>query len=193
MKAKETENCFFAHPHAIVEAADIGLGTRIWAFAHVMEGARIGSNCNICDHVFVESNAQIGNGVTVKNGVSIWDGVILEDNVFIGPNAVFTNDKNPRAEVKKSKEQFMVTRVRRGASIGANATLVCGIDVGRYAFVGAGTVVTKSVPDYAVVVGNPARQIGHMCECGLMLDKSISCPCGRAYEVSSSGLARKSD
>jgi UDP-2-acetamido-3-amino-2,3-dideoxy-glucuronate N-acetyltransferase len=173
---------YYRHPSALVESGDIGAGTRIWAFAHVMNDARVGDNCNLCDHVFVESNVIIGNNVTVKNGVALWDGVVLEDYVFVGPFAVFTNDKTPRAAVRKTRDAFLPTRVRQGATIGANATLVCGITIGRHAFVGAGAVVTKDVEDYAIVVGSPARVVGYACECGEKLSESLTCDCGRAYE-----------
>jgi len=173
---------YFVHPQALVEAEDIGEGTRIWAFAHVMQGAVVGSHCNICDHAFIESNVTIGDGVTIKNGVAIWDGVTLGDHVFVGPNAVFTNDLNPRAKVKKGRESFVHTEVREGATIGANATIVCGTVIDRYAFVGAGAVVIRDVPPYALVVGNPARQIGFMCECGERLPESLVCACGTCFE-----------
>jgi len=178
----------FVHPQALVETDDIGEGTRVWAFAHVMRGASIGKHCNIGDHAFVEANVVVGNGVTIKNGVAIWDGVSLADHVFVGPNAVFTNDLNPRAEVKKSREQFLLTEVQEGASIGANATIVCGVTIGRYAFVGAGTVVIRDVPPYALVVGNPARRIGFMCECGERLPESLVCACGLRFVREAAGL-----
>jgi UDP-2-acetamido-3-amino-2,3-dideoxy-glucuronate N-acetyltransferase len=181
---------FFVHPKALVETEQIGEGTRVWAFAHVMNGAVVGRHCNICDHAFVESNVIIGDGVTIKNGVSIWDGVQLGNHVFVGPNAVFTNDMNPRAEVKKTREEFRPTHIQEGASIGANATIVCGVTIGRYAFIGAGTVVIRDVPAYAMMVGNPARQIGFMCECGEKLPESLVCACGRGYEAVPEGLAR---
>jgi len=181
---------YFVHPHALVETEAIGEGTRIWAFAHVMKDAVVGKNCNIGDHAFVESNVVVGDGVTIKNGVAVWDGVSLADHVFVGPNAVFTNDRNPRAEVKKSREQFVLTKVHEGASIGANATVVCGVTIGRYAFVGAGTVVIRDIPAYALVVGNPARQIGFMCECGERLPESLTCVCGRFFERDAEGLHR---
>jgi acetyltransferase-like isoleucine patch superfamily enzyme len=183
-------NSYFVHPNALVETEQIGEGTRIWAFAHVMQGAIIGRNCNICDHAFVESNVVIGDGVTIKNGVAIWDGVTLGNNVFLGPNAVFTNDLNPRAEVKKAHDQFVPTQVMEGATIGANATIVCGVTLGRYAFVGAGTVVIRDVPAYGLVVGNPARQIGYMCECGETLPDSLACSCGNRFEACEFGLRK---
>jgi UDP-2-acetamido-3-amino-2,3-dideoxy-glucuronate N-acetyltransferase len=180
----------FVHPHALVETNDIGEGTRIWAFAHVMNGARIGARCNICDHSFIETNVSVADGVTIKNGVAVWDGVTLERNVFVGPNAVFTNDRNPRAEVKKGHDEFVRTLVREGASIGANVTVVCGVTIGRYAFIGAGAVVTRDVPDYAIVMGNPARPAGFMCECGERLPSSLECRCGLRFQFHATGLAR---
>jgi UDP-2-acetamido-3-amino-2,3-dideoxy-glucuronate N-acetyltransferase len=173
------------HPNALVESEKIGENTRIWAFAHVMNGAVIGSDCNICDHAFVESGARLGNNVTVKNGIAVWDGIVVEDNVFLGPNAAFTNDPNPRAEIKKIREQLLQTTIRRGATIGANATVLCGITVGRYAFVAAGAVVTRDVPDYALVIGAPAKIKGWMCRCARRLQfvrgRAKCCSCGRRY------------
>jgi acetyltransferase-like isoleucine patch superfamily enzyme/dTDP-4-dehydrorhamnose 3,5-epimerase-like enzyme len=151
---------FFVHPNALCETTDIGAGTRVWAFAHVLPGARIGAECNICDGVFVENDVTVGDRVTVKCGVQLWDGVTLEDDVFIGPNVTFTNDRMPRS--KQYPEQFLRTRVEAGASIGANATILPGITIGRSAMVGAGAVVTRSVPPYAIVVGNPARLTGYV-------------------------------
>jgi UDP-2-acetamido-3-amino-2,3-dideoxy-glucuronate N-acetyltransferase len=172
----------FVHEKALVESESIGAGTRVWAFAHVLDGAVIGTDCNICDHVFIEGGAIVGNRVTVKNNVMIWDKVTIEDEVFVGPNAVLTNDMNPRIAFRKSPDQFLPTLIKRGASIGANATIVCGVTVGEQAFIGAGTVVSRDVPAYALVVGNPARQIGWACACGLKLAESLECTCGRAYQ-----------
>ena len=150
----------YIHPRALVEpGATIGEGSRIWAFAHVLPGARIGGNCNICDGVFVENDVVIGDRVTVKCGVQLWDGVRLEDDVFIGPNATFTNDLFPRS--KKFPEKFLTTNVRTGASIGANATILPGLTIGQYAMIGAGAVVLRDVPPYAIVVGNPAVIVGY--------------------------------
>jgi UDP-2-acetamido-3-amino-2,3-dideoxy-glucuronate N-acetyltransferase len=157
------------------------LGPAFPKLQHVLQGAQIGERCNVGDHASVESGAVLGDNVTVKNGVSIWDGVTAEDNVFIGPNVVFTNDRNPRAHVKKAREQFLRTNIREGASLGANVTVLCGITVGRYSFAGAGTVLTKDVPDYAVVVGNPGRQVGYMCECGERMRPDLTCPCGLKF------------
>jgi acetyltransferase-like isoleucine patch superfamily enzyme len=168
----------YAHPQALVESTDIGPGTRIWAFAHVMPGARIGSHCNIGDHAFIESGAIVGDQVTVKNGVAIWGRVTIEDNVFLAPNCVFTNDPNPRSYIKKPMEELTPTLVRGYSTIGANATIVCGVTIGRYAFVGAGAVVLRSLPDHALVVGNPSRQIGWMCVCAEKLPLSASAPPG---------------
>lgn len=151
---------FKVHERGICESRDVGAGTAIWAFAHVLPGARIGRDCNICDHVFVENDVVIGDRVTVKCGVQLWDGTRLEDDVFIGPNVTFTNDRFPRSKVRPP--QYLPTTVKAGASVGANATLLPGITVGAGAMVGAGAVVTKSVPPYAVVVGNPAVITGYV-------------------------------
>lgn len=148
----------FIHANALVESSQLGSGTRVWAFAHVLPGAVIGEECNICDHVFIENDVRVGNRVTVKCGVQLWDGVTLEDDVFVGPNATFTNDLFPRS--RQAPVEFARTVVRRGASIGANATLLAGISIGENAMVGAGAVVTKDVPANAIVLGNPARVRG---------------------------------
>ena len=189
----------FVHPNALNESTDVGQRTRLWAFSHVMEGAVVGADCNLGDHSFVESGAQIGNGVTLKNGVAVWDGVTLEDYVFVGPNAVFTNDRfprSPRSPVAAPRYNDHVwcepTCVRRGASIGANATIVCGTTIGRYAFVAAGAIVTKDVPDFALVAGCPAEPIGSVCACGTRLSEVpdvLACgSCGRRYKRTSNGL-----
>ncbi len=176
----------FVHDRALCESTDIGAGTRIWAFAQVMKGARVGEDCNVCGHAFVEAGAVLGNRVTVKNAVLIWDKVTIEDDVFLGPNMVFTNDMNPRAAFKKAPSTFLPTLVRQGASIGANATIVCGVTLGSNCFVGAGSVVIRDVPAHALVVGNPARRIGWLCACGEKLDKALSCKsCGRGYSLTS--------
>jgi len=151
---------YFKHPQALVESTHIGPRTRIWAFAHVLPGAVIGEDCNICDHVFIENDVLVGNRVTIKCGVQLWDGVVLEDDVFVGPNATFTNDRFPRN--RRPPPEFLKTIVRAGASIGANATLLPGIVVGPNAMVGAGAVVTSDVPANAIVVGNPARISGYV-------------------------------
>jgi len=153
---------YFAHTSSVIdEGAEIGEGTRIWHFTHIMNGCSIGKNCNIGQNVFVGTGVTLGNNVKVQNNVSIYTGVICEDDVFLGPSCVFTNVVNPRSAVVR-KNEYQTTRVCKGATIGANATIVCGITVGEYAFVGAGTVVTKNVLPFALVVGNPSKQIGWM-------------------------------
>ena len=151
---------FFAHPSAIVESKKIGKATRVWAFAHILPGAMIGVDCNLCDHVFIENDVVVGDRVTVKCGVQLWDGVRLEDDVFIGPNATFTNDPFPRS--KQYPEKYSETVVQKGASIGANATILPGVTIGQNAMVGAGAVVTKDVPPNSIVVGNPARIVNYV-------------------------------
>ncbi|MBI4517228.1 MAG: N-acetyltransferase [Deltaproteobacteria bacterium] len=172
----------YVHPQALVETRDIGPRTRIWGFSHVQAGARVGADCNIGEQCFVEAGASIGDGVVVKNGVSLWAGVTIEAGVFIGPNVAFTNDPRPRSRVYH--EQPAATVVREGASIGANATLLSRIEIGRYAMIGAGAVVTKSVPAFALVLGNPARVRGAVCGCGQTLRFTAgraACACGRRF------------
>jgi acetyltransferase-like isoleucine patch superfamily enzyme len=150
---------FYKHPQALVESTRIGTGTRVWAFAHVLPGAVIGRDCNICDHTFIENDVRLGDRVTLKCGVQVWDGVTLEDDVFVGPNVTFTNDPFPRS--KQRPAEYSRTLVRRGASLGANSTILPGLTIGAHAMVGAGAVVTRSVPPHAIVVGNPARIVGY--------------------------------
>ena len=161
-----TEDGVFIHPRGLCESERVGRGTRIWAFAHVMPGAVVGEDCNVCDHAFIETGAVLGDRVTVKNAVLIWSGVTIEDDVFLGPAVVFTNDLRPRAPIKRSADELLATVVRRGATLGANVTVVCGLEIGAYAFVAAGAVVTTDVPPYALVVGNPGRVVGEVCVCG---------------------------
>lgn len=164
------EKEYFAHETAVIDAGcKIGKGTKIWHFSHVMPGCEIGENCNIGQNVVVSPEVKLGKNVKVQNNVSIYTGVICEDDVFLGPSMVFTNVINPRSAVNR-RGQYTKTVVKKGASIGANATIVCGHDIGKFAFIGAGAVVTKEVPDYALVVGNPARQIGWMSEYGHRLE-----------------------
>lgn len=179
------------HERALCESTDVGPRTRVWAFAHVMAGARVGADCNIGDHAFIETGAVLGDRVTVKNAVLVWDRVTVEDDVFLGPNMVFTNDLVPRNAFRKGPESFLPTVVRRGASIGANVTVVCGVTIGEAAFVGAGAVVTHDVPARALVIGNPARFAGWMCDCGERLPEALACSCGRAFRLvsESAGLA----
>jgi len=173
-------NNFYAHPHSIVETERIGGDTRIWAFAHILPGAEIGSNCNINDHTFIENDVIIGNNVTVKSGVYIWDGVTVHDNVFIGPNVTFTNDLKPRS--KQYPDKFLKTILEEWASIGANATIIAGNTIGKYAMVGAGSVVTSDIPNNTLWFGNPARFRGYICNCAEKLDDSLICPsCSKKY------------
>lgn len=172
----------FVHPAGLCESDRVGPGTRVWAFAHVMAGATIGAGCNLGDHCFVESGAVIGARVTIKNGVAIWDRVTIGDDVFVGPFATFTNDPTPRAAFKKVAGEFEPTLIEDGATIGANATIVCGIVVGQAAFVGAGATVVRDVPAHALVVGNPASRIDWVCTCGERLPDDLVCPaCARRF------------
>ncbi len=171
---KSDDKHFFAHETAVIDkGCKIGKGTRIWHFSHIMPGSVIGNNCNLGQNVVVMPDVVMGDNVKVQNNVSLYTGVICEDNVFLGPSMVFTNIINPRSAIVRKKE-YMTTIVREGATIGANATIICGNNIGRYAFVGAGAVVTKDVADYALVAGNPARQTGWMSEYGhrLSFDKN---------------------
>jgi UDP-2-acetamido-3-amino-2,3-dideoxy-glucuronate N-acetyltransferase len=157
---------FFAHETAVIDSGcEIGEGTKIWHFSHIMTNCIIGQNCSIGQNVVISPEVRIGNRVKIQNNVSVYTGVICEDDVFLGPSAVFTNVINPRSAIAR-KDEYKPTLVQKGATIGANATIVCGINIGKYAFVGAGAVVTKNIPDYALVVGNPARQTGWMSEYG---------------------------
>ena len=174
------------HSSAIIDdGAVIGAGTRIWHWVHVCGGARIGERCSLGQNVFVGNRVTIGNNVKIQNNVSVYDDVHLEDDVFCGPSMVFTNVINPRSHVSR-KHEYMTTRVRRGASIGANATIICGNDIGEFAFIGAGAVITKDVPAHALMVGAPAKRIGWMCQCGerLPAESEPRCEaCGTAYSI----------
>lgn len=187
---------FFAHSTAVVaDRASIGDDTRIWHFSHVRQGAQIGDDCVLGQNVYVAPTAVIGDGVKIQNNVSVYDGVILEDGVFCGPSAVFTNVNTPRSHIDRS-DQFQTTRVKQGATIGANATVVCGVTLGRYSFVGAGSVVCCDIADYELVVGNPARQVGFSCRCGLRLPKptphSVCEDCSDEYRLVDDRLHRLS-
>jgi UDP-2-acetamido-3-amino-2,3-dideoxy-glucuronate N-acetyltransferase len=176
---------YWAHPSAFVDdGAVLGAGTKVWHFCHVMPGAVIGAGCTLGQNVVVMNGTKIGDNVKIQNNVSIYEGVELQDDVFCGPSMVFTNVVNPRSAVPR-RDEFQQTLVQRGASIGANATVVCGVTLGRYCFVGAGAVVTKDVPDYALVTGVPARRTGWMCQCGVKLRDEmmqLTCPaCGLQY------------
>jgi len=190
--SSRTDGDFFVHESSYVDdGAIVGRGTKIWHFCHVMPGAVIGEGCNLGQNVVVMPKAIIGNNVKIQNNVSIYQGVILEDDVFCGPSCVFTNVINPRSAVNR-KEEYQQTLVRRGASIGANATVVCGYELGEYCFVGAGAVVTGNVPAYALVVGVPARQVGWVCRCGVSLavDHGVAVcrGCGTRYREADARL-----
>lgn len=169
------------HPSSDVKSECIGDNTNIWQYCVVFPGAVIGDNCNICANVLIENDVTIGDNVTVKSGVQLWDGVALEDNVFVGPNATFTNDLLPRSKVHD--KQFTRTKVNRGASIGANATIVCGVTIGEYAMIGAGSVVTKDVPNNTLWYGNPAKQRGFVTNDGIVLDMDMRDKNGVKYEL----------
>ena len=176
------------HKLSDVRSTDIGRNTYIWQYCVILEGATIGDNCNINAHVLIENNAKIGNCVTIKSGVQIWSGVTLKDNVFIGPNVTFTNDFTPRSKQRPTK--FLKTTLKQGASLGANSTIIGGLTIGKYAMIGAGSVVTKNVSDYALVYGNPAQLKGYVCECGTKLI-DLSCKnCCKSYIMTSNVLSR---
>ncbi|MGC8814138.1 acyltransferase [Dictyoglomus sp.] len=179
---------YFVHESSYVdEGVEIGEGTKIWHFCHILRGSKIGKNCVLGQNVMVGPNVKIGNNVKIQNNVSVYEGVEIEDDVFCGPSCVFTNVINPRAFIER-KNEFKKTKVKKGATIGANATIVCGVTIGEYAFVGAGAVVTKDVLPYALVVGVPARQIGWVCKCGVRLEfddngKAVCKACGEKYRL----------
>jgi acetyltransferase-like isoleucine patch superfamily enzyme len=178
----------FIHPMAIVEkGAIIGARTRVWAFAHILGGAVIGEDCNICDHTFVEQGVRVGSRVTLKCGVFLWNGLVVEDDVFIGPSATLTNDLRPRS--RQYPDSFPSTLLREGCTIGANATILPAISIGRWSMIGAGAVVTRTVPDYALMTGNPAKRRGWVCRCGQKLQETVSgpinCLCGLLYTLGS--------
>jgi len=191
------EEKYFVHPSSCIDRdVSIGDGTRIWHFCHVMPGARIGRNCNLGQNVFIARNVTIGNNVKIQNNVSVYEGVTLESDVFVGPSAVFTNVLTPRSAFPRNKpHDYQKTLVRRGATIGANATIVCGTTIGEYAFIGMGAVLTRDAPDYALMLGVPARVTGWACECGKKVvfneENNTVCPaCSRAY-VRIGGQVRK--
>lgn len=188
MPAGDTVNI---HETAIVDdGARIGAGSHIWHWVHVCGGAVIGEGCSLGQNVFVGNRVRIGNNVRIQNNVSVYDNVTLEDDVFCGPSMVFTNVINPRAHVSR-KDEYRDTLVRRGATIGANATIVCGVTLGAFCFIGAGAVVTRDVPDHALMAGNPARQRGWMCACGVRLDDGLRCAdCGAAYAMKAGRLSQ---
>jgi UDP-2-acetamido-3-amino-2,3-dideoxy-glucuronate N-acetyltransferase len=174
---------FFVHDSSFTdENVKIGDGTKVWHFSHIHSGAQIGEKCSLGQNVNISNNVKIGNGVKIQNNVSVYEGVELEDYVFCGPSMVFTNDLTPRSKYPKGSEGYKKTLVKYGASIGANATIVCGNSIGRWAMIASGAVVTKDVPDYALMAGVPAKQMGWVCECGAVLNEELKCnDCGREY------------
>ncbi len=179
----------FVHKSSCVdEQVSIGAGTKIWHFCHIQTGAVIGENCTLGQNVNIASRVKIGSGVKIQNNVSVYEGVTIEDDVFLGPSCVFTNDLTPRSRYPKGSANYVPTLVRAGASIGANATIVCGHTIGRCAMIGAGAVVTSDVPDHALMLGVPARQAGWVCACGKVLNDKLRCPCGRSYHPCPGGL-----
>lgn len=183
---------YFVHESSYVdEDVIIGKNTKVWHFCHIQKGARIGENCSFGQNVNVSNNVIIGNGCKVQNNVSIYEGVELKDYVFCGPSMVFTNDLTPRAKYPKGPLGYKKTVLDTGATVGANATIVCGHNLGKWCMVASGAVVTKDVPDHALYAGVPARQIGWVCECGDVLDKSLECSCGRKYEKVNNGLIKR--
>lgn len=180
----EEKNSYFVHETSYIdEDVEIGKDTKIWHFCHVQSGARIGERCSLGQNVNISNHVKIGNQVKIQNNVSVYEGVEMEDGVFCGPSCVFTNDLTPRARYPKGSANYKQTKIKEGASIGANATIVCGHVVGKCAMIAAGSVVTKDVPDYALVAGVPARQIAWVCECGERLDNTLCCQCGRSYQL----------
>ncbi|HHY71893.1 MAG TPA: N-acetyltransferase [Bacillus bacterium] len=180
---------YFVHESSYIdENVTIGDGTKVWHFCHVHNGAQIGEKCSLGQNVNIGNNVKIGNGVKIQNNVSVYEGVELEDYVFCGPSMVFTNDLTPRSKYPKGTEGYKQTLVKYGASIGANATIVCGNTIGRWAMIASGAVVTKDVPDHALMAGVPAKQIGWVCECGMVLKNELKChECGRDYALSGDG------
>jgi UDP-2-acetamido-3-amino-2,3-dideoxy-glucuronate N-acetyltransferase len=180
---------YFLHESSYVdEGASVGAETRIWHFCHVMAGAKVGSKCSLGQNVNIGGKAVIGNGVKLQNNISVYDDVVIEDDVFCGPSMVFTNVVNPRAFVER-KHEYKRTLIKRGASIGANATIVCGTTLGEYCFIGAGSVVTRDVPPFALAYGNPAKVRGWVCSCGVKLNENLACPeCGKKYGKENKGL-----
>lgn len=178
----------FVHPRGLCESDLVGAGTRVWAFAHVLAGAKIGRDCNVCDHAYVEGGVTVGDRVTIKNRVLLFEGVTIEDDVFLGPAVVFTNDLRPRAAIKRVGDELLPTTVKAGATLGAGVVVVCGVTIGEHAFIGAASVVTSDIPAYGFVLGNPGRLVGWVCECGQSLSNDLSCPCGRRYSREITGL-----
>ena len=189
---------FFVHESSYVdEGVQIGEGTKIWHFCHIQKGAVLGKNCSLGQNVNISNHVTIGDGCKIQNNVSVYEGVELQDYVFCGPSCVFTNDLTPRAKYPKGPAGYKKTLLKTGASIGANATIVCGHDIGRYAFVGAGSVVTRDVPDYAMVYGTPAKVMGYVCQCGGKLHftdgKATCAACGKNYQMNENNIVEEID
>lgn len=184
---------YFVHESSYIDDdVRIGKGTKIWHFSHILKGAEIGENCSLGQNVNVGNNVKIGNGCKLQNNVSVYEGVEMEDYVFCGPSMVFTNDLTPRAKYPKGSAGYKKTLLREGATVGANATIVCGHNIGRWAMIAAGAVVTKNVKDHALMAGVPAKQIGWVCECGAILKDDLRCSvCGREYVETEEGLKEK--
>lgn len=181
---------FYKHEQAIVDTPNVGDGTKVWEFVHILSKAVIGKECNICAHAFIENDVVIGDNVTIKSGVYIWDGVEIADNVFVGPNVTFTNDLRPRS--KKYPLVYKRTIIKEGASIGANATIIAGNTIGKFAMIGAGSVVTKNIPNNTLWYGNPAKFKSYICDCGEELDTKLWCgQCNRHYKLNSQGEISK--
>ncbi|KAF5064292.1 UDP-2-acetamido-3-amino-2,3-dideoxy-D-glucuronate N-acetyltransferase [anaerobic digester metagenome] len=182
--APALEKDYFVHESAYIdEDVQIGTGTKVWHFGHIQRGARIGEHCSLGQNVNISNNVIIGSGVKIQNNVTVYEGVELEDYVFCGPSMVFTNDLTPRAKYPKGRVGYLKTKVKYGASIGANATIVCGVTLGEWCLIGAGAVVVRDVKAHALMLGSPARQRGWVCECGKVLPGELHCSCGRSYEL----------
>lgn len=186
---------YFVHESSYIDDnVTIGNGTKVWHFNHIQKGAQIGEHCSLGQNINISNNVKIGNGVKIQNNVSVYEGVELEDYVFCGPSMVFTNDSTPRSKYPKGTEGYKKTLVKFGASIGANATIICGNTIGRWAMIASGAVVTKDVPDYALMAGVPAKQIGWVCECGMVLKNEFSCnDCGKDYIHTNGELKEKTE
>lgn len=181
--------CFVHESSYVDQDVEIGEGTKVWYFCHIQKGARIGKNCSLGQNVNISNNVKIGNGVKIQNNVAVYEGVEIEDDVFCGPSCVFTNDLTPRAKYPKGHANYKRTVIKKGASIGANATIVCGHTVGQWALIGAGAVVTSDVPAHALMLGVPAKWAGWACECGELLKNGLKCAkCGRMYYETDAGL-----